>query len=155
MFNLLLLATFSKLAKLLLDALDLLKRLVRFREVGPEFVDLWLEGALLLLLEICVRLLNVLLCVLTWFYPSIEVETFVAMSHSVVRGLVIESHGPERRFRIELLLLLDALRLIALLLCHELLLAEQLVRNLQPRRLHLLPALLRVLLCLLRELHLL
>lgn len=119
----------------------------------PEFVDFWLEGALLLLLKICIWLLDVLPSVLTLFYLGIEVETFVPVSHSVLGGFVIECHGPESRFCVVFLLLLDVLRLITLLLCHELLLAKQLVRNLQPLCLHLLPALKCILFSLLGELH--
>ena len=153
MFNLLLLATFCELSKLLLYTLDLFERLVRFCQVRPEFVDFWLEGALLLLLEICIRLLDILPSVLSLFHLGIEVETFVPVSHPVLVGFVIECHRPESRLCVVLLLLLDILRLIALLLCHELLLAKQLVRNLEPLSLHLLPALQRVLFCLLGELH--
>ena len=153
MFELLLLATFCELSELLLDTFDLFERLVRFCQVRPKFVDFWLEGALLLLLKICIWLLNVLPSVLTLFHLGIEVETFVSMSHSVLGGFVIECHGPESRLCVVFLLLLHVLRLVALLLCHELLLAKQLVRNLEPLSLHLLPVLQRILFCLLGELH--
>lgn len=153
MFNLLLLATFCELSKLLFDTFDLFERLVRFCQVRPKFVDFWLKRALLLLLKICIWLLNVLPCVLTLFDLGIEVETFVPVSHSVLSGFVVECDGPESRLSVVFLLLLDVLRLIALLLCHELLLAKQLVRNLEPLCLHLLPALKCILFSLLGELY--